>query len=157
MLGYFIIAMILINALGVAINMTLLGISRKFIETEKMPSPFAYSMVFMTSPKRHIDYWETSTNNNDYFENMTIVPPKFPDLVALFNRVQEIAQAQNAFRKRQERQKWLSSVEKEWNKVFSRYDYLMLFVFEMFNLIVLLLFLRASWLPLPELPDDFSV
>lgn len=149
--------MILINALGVAINMTLLGISRKLIEQETMPSALAYHLVFMNSPKRDIDYWKAGTNNHEYFENMTISPPKFPDLVALFNRVQEIAQAQNAFRKRQEKQKWLASVEKEWNKVFSRYDYLMLFIFEMLNLIVLLLFLRVSWLPVPDLPEDFSV
>jgi hypothetical protein len=77
--------------------------------------------------------------------------------MALFNRVQEIAQAQTAFRKRQEKQKWLAAVEKEWNKVFARYDYLMLFIFEGINLIVLLLFLRVSWLDIPTLPDDFSV
>jgi nicotinic acetylcholine receptor len=110
LLGYFIIAMILINALGVAINMSILGVSRKFIETEKMPGPLAYSMVFMNSPKRQIDYWEAGAGNLDYFEGLTIQPPKFPDLVALFNRVQEIAQAQNVFRKRQEKQKWLNAV-----------------------------------------------
>jgi hypothetical protein len=111
----------------------------------------------MRSPKRQIDYWEAGSNNLDYFEGMTINPPKFPDLIALFNRVQEIAIAQNAFKKRIEKAKWIAAVEKEWNKIFSRYDYFMLFIFEMLNLVVLLLFLRVSWLPLPELPDDFSV
>jgi len=92
-------------------------------------------------------------NPNQFFR----FSPKFPDLIALFSRVQEIAQAQNAFRKRQEKQKWQAAVEKEWNRIFSRYDYLMLFIFQLLNLVVLFFFLRVSWLPLPELPDDFTV
>jgi len=74
LLGYYIIAVILICALGVVISMTFLGVSRQFIETELMPGPLAYSFVFLKPPKRSVNYWEAGVNNLDYFEGMTVAP-----------------------------------------------------------------------------------
>ncbi|CAD5221868.1 unnamed protein product [Bursaphelenchus okinawaensis] len=157
LLGYYIIAVILLCALGVGISMAMLGISRSMIESENMPSQMAYSMVFMKRPKHFMDYWERMSVLEQMENDIHVAPPKFPDLIALFSRVQEIADAQIAFRKKIEKQKWLASVEKEWNRIFARYDYLFLLIFQVLNLVVLMLFLRFSWLPIPELPTEFVV
>ncbi|KAI6239712.1 CRE-LGC-9 protein [Aphelenchoides fujianensis] len=158
LLGFFIIGDILLVAGAVAVSTFLLSLNRKLIDGGNMPSSIAYTLALLRAPKHRTDYWQTGVNNSlDFYESTTITPPKFPDLHALFARVQEIAQAQNAYRKIQEKRKWSQACEREWNRVFSRLDYLMLFVFEAANIVVLILFVRVSWLPLPELPDDFAV
>jgi hypothetical protein len=102
---------------------------------------------------------------------------KLPGYLAIYDRVREIADAQTALREKLERRKWralvgfkLSSrffalkkihfcrwfqVRKEWNRVFNRFDYFFLFLFSSMNVGALLFFLRFSWLPVPELPDDY--
>ncbi|KAI6236501.1 Neur-chan-LBD domain-containing protein [Aphelenchoides besseyi] len=157
LLGYFIIAIILLCASAVAVSTLLLGLNRKLIDSHKMPSNIAYTIALLRAPKKPRDYWQAGLNNMDYFDGLTVTPPKFPDLAALFNRVQEIAQTQIEFRKMQQKRKWYNAIEKEWNRVFSRIDYLLLFIFEALNLLILILFLRQSWIPVPELPSDFSV
>ncbi|KAI6214062.1 Neur-chan-LBD domain-containing protein [Aphelenchoides besseyi] len=151
---YFIIAIILLCASAVAVSTLLLGLNRKLIDSHKMPSNIAYTIALLRAPKKPRDYWQAGLNNMDYFDGLTVTPPKFPDLAALFNRVQEIAQTQIEFRKMQQKKEM---IEKEWNRVFSRIDYLLLFIFEALNLLILILFLRQSWIPVPELPSDFSV
>ncbi|PIO58705.1 hypothetical protein TELCIR_19855 [Teladorsagia circumcincta] len=47
-------------------------------------------------------------------------------------------------------------VEKEWNKIFSRIDHVFLFLFQSANVLVLLMFLRYAFIPVPELPEDFT-
>ncbi|KAH7673010.1 CRE-LGC-9 protein, partial [Aphelenchoides avenae] len=105
LLGYYIISVIILCAVGVGISMALLAVSRSLIQMDKMPSEFAYKIMFMRRKKRPVDYWETTpcTDFSDVFDNP---PPKFPDLAAIYNRVYEIAQSQEAFRKKIERQKW---------------------------------------------------
>uniref|UniRef100_A0AC34F9M9 Neurotransmitter-gated ion-channel ligand-binding domain-containing protein n=1 Tax=Panagrolaimus sp. ES5 TaxID=591445 RepID=A0AC34F9M9_9BILA len=102
LLGYYIIAEIFLCAVGVGISMGFLALSKQFIQTEKMPSAMAYKLLWMEPKKRRIDYWQTS----DYVDNYEMQLPKFPDLIAIYNQIREIAQAQTTFRKKLEKQKW---------------------------------------------------
>ncbi|KAE9556039.1 hypothetical protein FO519_000785 [Halicephalobus sp. NKZ332] len=151
--GYYIIVVIVLCAVAVGVSMGFLALSRQFIQTSKMPSAFAYKCLWMTPRKRQIDYWQAS----DFNENCDVQLPKFPDLIAIYNQIHEIAAAQTTFRKKLEKQRWNNMVETEWNRLFSRFDYFFLFLFQALNLIVLLLFLRNAWLPVPDLPVDFTV
>uniref|UniRef100_A0A7E4ZSM1 Neur_chan_LBD domain-containing protein n=1 Tax=Panagrellus redivivus TaxID=6233 RepID=A0A7E4ZSM1_PANRE len=153
LLGYYIIAVIILCAVAVGISMGYLALSRQFIQTEKMPSALAYKCLWMEPQKRRIDYWLAS----EYSENDEIQLPKFPDLIAIYNQIHEIAMAQKTFRKKLEKQRRYHMVECEWNRLFSRFDYFFLFLFQALNVIILMLFLRNAWLPLPELPADFMV
>ena len=45
-------------------------------------------------------------------------------------------------------------VKNEWARVFSRFDYFFLFVFEILNLAALGVFLQAAWLPVPDLREQ---
>uniref|UniRef100_A0A915E627 Uncharacterized protein n=1 Tax=Ditylenchus dipsaci TaxID=166011 RepID=A0A915E627_9BILA len=141
LLGYYIIAVIVLCALGVAISMAFLAISRKLIQTEQMPSSFAYKLFWVSrkhkpleNDKCHgIDYWlqTTSTlaesfNSQDYTTKESFLT--LPDLLAIYNQVEEIAQSQTTFKKKLEKQKWREEVEKEWNRLFGRFDFMALFV-----------------------------
>ena len=98
--------MIVLCAAAVGISMGFLALSRQFIQTSKMPSAFAYKCLWMTPKKRRIDYWEAS----EYNENYDVQLPKFPDLIAIYNQIHEIAAAQTTFRKKLEKQKWNNMV-----------------------------------------------
>ncbi|VDL73549.1 unnamed protein product [Nippostrongylus brasiliensis] len=126
LLGFYIIVVIMLCAIGVAISMALLGLSRSYIQTEQLPSKMAYS-------------------------------PRFPDLAAIYRQLAEVARAQKTYRERMERLYWNNRVEKEWNRVFSRVDHVFLFLFQSANIMVLLMFLRYAFIPVPALPDDFTV
>ncbi|KAK5985588.1 hypothetical protein GCK32_010688, partial [Trichostrongylus colubriformis] len=126
LLGFYIIVVIMLCAIGVAISMALLGMSRSYIQTEQLPSRMAYR-------------------------------PRFPDLAAIYAQLTEVSRAQRTYRERIERMQWNCRVEKEWNKIFSRIDHIFLFLFQSANVLVLLMFLRYAFIPVPELPDDFAV
>ncbi|PIO72461.1 Neurotransmitter-gated ion-channel ligand binding domain protein [Teladorsagia circumcincta] len=126
LLGFYIIVVIMLCAIGVAISMALLGMSRSYIQTEQLPSKMAYR-------------------------------PRFPDLAAIYNQLIEVSRAQRTYRERMERSQWSLRVEKEWNKIFSRIDHVFLFLFQSANVLVLLMFLRYAFIPVPELPEDFTV
>ena len=77
-------------------------------------------------------------------------------MLAIYIQLQVVVDAQRRFRekieKRKERQMVILKVltlngtqiqvEREWNRIFSRFDYFFLFVFSLGNLAILLLFLR---------------
>ncbi|KAK0399699.1 hypothetical protein QR680_003167 [Steinernema hermaphroditum] len=153
LLGYYIIAVIVLCAIAVCISMGFLALSRQFIQTEKLPSAFAYRLLWMQPNKKRMDFWETT----EYLDGYEIDIPKFPDLLAIYTSLQEIVHAQQAFRKKLEKQQVQRAVEKEWNRLFSRFDYFFLFLFQSLNILILLFFLRNAWLPTPSLPDDFAV
>lgn len=71
LLGYYIISVIILCALGVGLSMALLAVSRSLIQMDKMPSEFAYKMMCMRRKKRPVDYWETTpcTDFSDVFDN----------------------------------------------------------------------------------------
>uniref|UniRef100_A0A914EEW8 Neurotransmitter-gated ion-channel ligand-binding domain-containing protein n=1 Tax=Acrobeloides nanus TaxID=290746 RepID=A0A914EEW8_9BILA len=153
LLGFYIIFVIFLCALAVTISMGFLAFSRKCIQTEKFPSVFAYRCLWMTPKKFKMNYWDT----NGCVEQFQALVPKFPDLIAIWNQIHEIANAQLVYKKKVEKQKFKLAVEKEWNRLFMRFDYFFLFLFEAINLLILVVFLRKAWLPIPDLPEDFSV
>ncbi|CAJ0937030.1 unnamed protein product, partial [Mesorhabditis belari] len=153
LLGFYIIVVIMLCAVGVAISMALLGLSRSYIQTEQMPSNAAYRLLIM-SPMKKVD---SITVNNYAPIEMIKNAPKFPDLAAIYIQLTEVARAQKTYRERIERAAWNGRVEKEWNRIFARVDHVFLFLFESLNLLILLLFLRYAFLPVPDLPDDFTV
>uniref|UniRef100_A0A0K0EJU8 Neur_chan_LBD domain-containing protein n=1 Tax=Strongyloides stercoralis TaxID=6248 RepID=A0A0K0EJU8_STRER len=153
LLGYYIIAVIILCAVAVAVSMALLALSRHFIQTQELPSSFAYRVLWMMPKRRPVDYWETDHSE----EETKILLPKYSDLIAIYNQVRHISIAQIRFRKKLEKQQMHSLIEKEWNKLFSRFDFFFLFIFQLLNLIILALFLRNAYSPTPSVPDDFAV
>ncbi|KAI6187102.1 hypothetical protein M3Y98_00206000 [Aphelenchoides besseyi] len=71
LLGYFIIAIILLCASAVAVSTLLLGLNRKLIDSHKMPSNIAYTIALLQAPKHQSDYWQAGLNNMDYFDGLT--------------------------------------------------------------------------------------
>ncbi|CAJ0566256.1 unnamed protein product, partial [Mesorhabditis spiculigera] len=143
LLGFYIIVVIMLCAVGVAISMALLGLSRSYIQTERMPSTQAYRILMLQPMKK------CAMNGLSH--------PKFPDLAAIYVQLTEVARAQKTYRERIERSVWLNRVEKEWNRMFGRVDHIFLGIFELLNFLILVLFLRYAFLPVPDLPDDFTV
>uniref|UniRef100_A0A914HVP4 Uncharacterized protein n=1 Tax=Globodera rostochiensis TaxID=31243 RepID=A0A914HVP4_GLORO len=78
-------------------------------------------------------------------------------LLAFNCQLKEIVAAQRVFRKKIEKRKRHVTVEKEWNRVFSQFDYFFLFVFSAANLCLLFMFLRYSWQPIPQISPNFAV
>lgn len=154
LLGFYIIVVIMLCAIGVAISMTLLGLSRSYIQTEQLPSKLAYRMLLLTPTKGMRAGGHSPIASS---EKVAKITPRFPDLVAIYNQLTEVARAQKTYRERMERLQWGSRVEKEWNRVFSRIDHVFLFLFQSANIMVLLMFLRYAFIPVPDLPDDFAV
>uniref|UniRef100_A0A8R1I2I4 Uncharacterized protein n=1 Tax=Caenorhabditis japonica TaxID=281687 RepID=A0A8R1I2I4_CAEJA len=154
LLGYYIMLVILLCAIGVAVSMAMLSMSRSCIQTSKMPPPHYYRLLFL-------NVCRVVKQNNGMAapvnEKPTSISPRFPDLIAIYNQLIEVARAQRAYRERIEKQKWQHRVEVEWNKIFARVDFFFLFLFEMFNVLVLVLFLRYAFLPVPPLPENFSI
>ncbi|CAD6190679.1 unnamed protein product [Caenorhabditis auriculariae] len=154
LLGYYIMMVILLCAIGVAVSMAMLSMSRSCIQTSRMPPPPYYRLLFLRVAKVAK---ANGLNNQHVNEKPTTVTPRFPDLIAIYNQLIEVARAQKAYRERIEKQKWQRKVEVEWNKIFARVDFFFLFLFEMFNLLVLLLFLRYAFVAVPPLPENFSI
>uniref|UniRef100_A0AC35TY27 Neur_chan_LBD domain-containing protein n=1 Tax=Rhabditophanes sp. KR3021 TaxID=114890 RepID=A0AC35TY27_9BILA len=153
LLGYYIICVIILCAIAVAFSMCLLALSRHFIQTQKLPSAFAYRVLWMMPKRRPIDYWET----DHLSDNAKPLLPKFADLLTIYHQIRHITLAQIKFRKKLEKQQMHTLIEKEWNRLFSRFDYFFLFLFQLLNLVILGWFLRNAWSPTPKVPDNFSV
>lgn len=178
LLGYYIMTSIILCAIAVGVSMTLLAISRQLIQSNQLPSESTYRILFMRSSKtRASGFWklgesgysnymntlymncngttqngvEPSTENNN---GTSVSLLKIPGFFTIYNRVREIAEAQMLFREKLEKRKWRSLVRREWNRVFTRFDYAFLFIFSAINLGALLYFLQFSWLPIPALPED---
>ncbi|CAB3409181.1 unnamed protein product [Caenorhabditis bovis] len=154
LLGYYIMMVILLCAIGVAVSMAMLSMSRSCIQTAKMPPPHYYRLLFLNVCRVVKQNGLLAQPIN---EKPTTITPKFPDLISIYNQLVEVARAQKAYRERIEKQKWQSRVEIEWNKIFARIDFFFLFLFQMFNVLILVLFLRYAFLPVPPLPENFSI
>ncbi|EFO95637.1 CRE-LGC-9 protein [Caenorhabditis remanei] len=155
LLGYYIMLVILLCAIGVAVSMAMLSMSRSCIQTSKMPPPHYYRLLFLNVCR--VVKQNGVNSGVPMNEKPTTITPRFPDLISIYNQLIEVARAQRTYRERIEKQKWQHRVEIEWNKIFARVDFFFLFLFEMFNVLVLVLFLRYAFLPVPPLPDNFSI
>ncbi|ETN83571.1 hypothetical protein NECAME_07329 [Necator americanus] len=80
--------------------------------------------------------------------------PKVPELVLIYNILEEIAESHRNLRRKTEQKMQRKNVQHEWAKVFSRFDYFFLFIFELLNMAALAVFLRVAWLPTPELREQ---
>ncbi|VDM41119.1 unnamed protein product [Toxocara canis] len=157
--GYYIVAVILLCAVAVGISMASLAINRQLIHKGKLPTRLTYRMLLVSPFKDSKKRRHTCTTKilDCVAECEQPKSLQFPDLELIYSRLLEIAESQRSFRRKLEMQLLRKSVELEWNKVFSRFDYFFLFIFELLNLIILLMFLRNGFLPVPQLPNDFAV
>ncbi|VDP22991.1 unnamed protein product [Heligmosomoides polygyrus] len=105
--GFYIIVVIMLCAIGVAISMTLLGLSRSYIQTEQLPSKLAYRMLLLTPTKGMRAGGHSPIASS---EKVAKITPRFPDLVAIYNQLTEVARAQKTYRERMERLQWGSRV-----------------------------------------------
>ncbi|KHN87591.1 Acetylcholine receptor subunit alpha-type deg-3 [Toxocara canis] len=152
-------AVILLCAVAVGISMASLAINRQLIHKGKLPTRLTYRMLLVSPFKDSKKRRHTCTTKilDCVAECEQPKSLQFPDLELIYSRLLEIAESQRSFRRKLEMQLLRKSVELEWNKVFSRFDYFFLFIFELLNLIILLMFLRNGFLPVPQLPNDFAV
>ncbi|KAF8375573.1 lgc-9, partial [Pristionchus pacificus] len=166
LLGYFIVAEILVCALAVAVSMGLLSASRSRIQEERMPSEWLYALLFLQT-KRKMKFPEKvysanpplihveSIKGDEVWERRESI--KIAGITSVLNYMTEIANSQRVKRDQIERSKWKSKLEYQWNRIFSRLDHFLLLSFQLINLATLLAFLRYAFHPIPSLPSDFSV
>ncbi|KAK0399698.1 hypothetical protein QR680_003166 [Steinernema hermaphroditum] len=151
LLGYYILIVILLCAVAVGISMAFLGLSRKFIEKGQMPSHIAYRLMMVQpsalSCRRRIGQGRES---KDFYNDHRV---KIPDLSLIHEQLMELVETQRMFRRRLEKEQIKHLVEMEWSRIFSRFDYVFLTVFQVLNLIVLMLFLRFAWSPTPAIRE----
>ncbi|PAV77834.1 hypothetical protein WR25_19970 [Diploscapter pachys] len=82
---------------------------------------------------------------------------KIPELNMIYQTIEEIAESHRSMRRKLEQKAHKKLIEKEWNRVFTRFDYFFLSLFELLNLAALAIFLRVAWLPTPELDPEVSL
>ncbi|VDO91045.1 unnamed protein product [Heligmosomoides polygyrus] len=129
LLGYYILIVILLCAIAVSISMAFLAISRQYIQKGQVLRQAGVLIEF--SNKMGI-----------------------PELAVIYNVLEEIAESHRNLRRKTEQKMHRKAVHHEWARVFSRFDYFFLFIFELLNLAALAVFLRVAWLPTPELRDQ---
>lgn len=167
LLGYYIVAEILVCALAVAVSMGLLSASRARIQEERMPSEWLYALLFLQTKRKlklpekvyscnppliHVD---SIKGDDEVWERRESL--KIAGVNSILNHLIEIANSQRVKKEQIERSKWKAKLEYQWNRIFSRLDHFLLLSFQLINLATLLAFLRYAFHPIPSLPSDFSV
>ncbi|CAB3409777.1 unnamed protein product [Caenorhabditis bovis] len=89
-----------------------------------------------------------------YRRIMRIQSSKIPEIRTICQMIEEIAESHRSMRKKAEQKASKKLIELEWARVFARFDYFFLVVFETLNLSALAVFLRVAWLPTPELREQ---
>ncbi|PAV56878.1 hypothetical protein WR25_20680 isoform C [Diploscapter pachys] len=158
LLGYYILIVILLCAIAVTVSMIFLSVSRYYIHREQMPSKKLFRALFMDEYRKR----RNTVNRGAYFpysEDSNCVPTisKIPELNMIYQTIEEIAESHRSMRRKLEQKAHKKLVEKEWNRVFTRFDYFFLSLFELLNLAALTIFLRVAWLPTPELDPEVSL
>ncbi|CAJ0959349.1 unnamed protein product, partial [Mesorhabditis belari] len=149
LLGYYILIVICLCAVGVSISMTFLAIAKQYIQRNETPSRNMLRLFLMNPDrKRRSTVYRTSFYRPDF---ISLDKMKSPELFAIYAVLEEIAETQRSFRRKQEQKMNRKMVEHEWSRVFGRFDHFFLFVFEVLNLAALAVFLRVAWFPTPEL------
>ncbi|KAK6751640.1 hypothetical protein RB195_003203 [Necator americanus] len=155
LLGYYILIVILLCAVAVSISMAFLAISRQYIQKDQMPSKrMLRFMLIPESRKRRSTVLTRNSFHNACLDKESIDRPKVPELVLIYNILEEIAESHRNLRRKTEQKMQRKNVQHEWAKVFSRFDYFFLFIFELLNMAALAVFLRVAWLPTPELREQ---
>lgn len=163
LLGYYIILAIVLCAVGVGVSMGMLAISRQLIQNGELPSPKVYRWLWLEPYQERLSrtykhFRDSREFFNQKFANGANNPiPKVPELLAIYLQMQVIVDAQRKFREKIEQHRERQMVEREWNRVFSRFDYCFLFLFSLGNVGILALFMRYKFYPSPDLPEDFWI
>uniref|UniRef100_A0A914KHH0 Uncharacterized protein n=1 Tax=Meloidogyne incognita TaxID=6306 RepID=A0A914KHH0_MELIC len=183
LLGHYIIFTIVLCAVGVGVSMLLLAMSRHFIQSGELPSEKLYRNLlldphqekhyhhsaFSSAYKNYkdsreplnnnceLDYYTNNNNKNGQPTNFILKPKISYEFQTIQSQLQIIVDAQKKFREKIEIHKERQMIQREWNRVFARFDYLFLFLFSGANLLFLILFLRYMWHPAAELPVDFGL
>ncbi|CAK5107755.1 unnamed protein product [Meloidogyne enterolobii] len=183
LLGHYIIFTIVLCAVGVGVSMLLLAMSRHFIQSGELPSEKLYrnlllnpyqekhyhTSAFSSAYKNYkdsreplnnnceLDYYTNNNNKNGQPNNFILKPKISYEFQTIQSQLQIIVDAQKKFREKIEMHKERQMIQREWNRVFARFDYLFLFIFSGANLLFLILFLRYMWHPAAELPVDFGL
>ncbi|EYC29377.1 hypothetical protein Y032_0006g2946 [Ancylostoma ceylanicum] len=155
LLGYYILIVILLCAVAVSISMAFLAISRQYIQKDQMPSK--RMLRFMLIPeyrKRRSTVITRNSFYNVYPDKESNDRPKVPELALIYHILEEIADSHRNLRRKNEQKMHRKAVQHEWARVFSRFDYFFLFIFELLNMAALAVFLRVAWLPTPELREQ---
>uniref|UniRef100_A0AC35TZR6 Neur_chan_LBD domain-containing protein n=1 Tax=Rhabditophanes sp. KR3021 TaxID=114890 RepID=A0AC35TZR6_9BILA len=162
LLGYYILAVILICATAVAVSMTFLAINKKLIQHHKMPTDFAYRVMWVRprtrESRRHYSKMSSMVMfqpNIERIKKLQGMIPKFESigLEAIYHEVASIVHYSQSLIFRLKRKEAKKAIEFEWNRIFVRLDYCCLFVFEILNLLVLAFFLQFAWVKPPEMPE----
>ncbi|CAD5227927.1 unnamed protein product [Bursaphelenchus xylophilus] len=78
---------------------------------------------------------------------------QFDDLNKIYRLVRYLAEENRSLKRKNERKKMREAIEKEWSRVFSRLDYMLLIVFQALNGMALLFFLQFAWAPPPPIRE----
>ncbi|CAD6198596.1 unnamed protein product [Caenorhabditis auriculariae] len=155
LLGYYILVVIVLCAVAVGISMAFLAVSRHYIHKEQMPSKKLLRLMFLSEHRKRRSTVNRGSFNYHYSqENDCIHYSKVAELNAICSLMEEVAESHRSMRRKAAQKANKILVEREWARVFSRFDYLFLVVFEMLNLSALAVFLRVAWLPTPELREQ---
>ncbi|XGW28129.1 hypothetical protein V3C99_008160 [Haemonchus contortus] len=151
LLGYYILMVILLCAIAVSISMAFLAISRQYIQKDQMPSKRILRWMYISEYRKRKS---TATHRNSSYTFMDKERSKIPELAQIYSILEEIADSHRNLRRKTDQKMHRRAVQHEWARVFSRFDYFFLFVFQMLNMAALAIFLRVAWLPTPELRDQ---
>lgn len=150
LLGYYILIVILLCAIAVSISMAFLAISRQYIQKDQMPSKRIMRLMFIPESRKRRSTVNIRHSSYEKESNKMGIP----ELAVIYNVLEEIAESHRNLRRKTEQKMHRKAVHHEWARVFSRFDYFFLFIFELLNLAALAVFLRVAWLPTPELRDQ---
>ncbi|CAD5221732.1 unnamed protein product [Bursaphelenchus okinawaensis] len=78
---------------------------------------------------------------------------QFDDLNKIYRLVKYLAEENRSLKRKQERKKLRDMIEKEWARVFSRLDYILLTIFQSLNAVALLFFLQFAWVAPPPIRE----
>ncbi|CAI5448772.1 unnamed protein product [Caenorhabditis angaria] len=155
LLGYYILVVIVLCAVAVGISMAFLAVSRHFIQKEQMPSKRLLRMMFLTEYRKRRSTIFRGVHNYRHSQDCdNQMYSKVPEIQSICNMMEEIADSHRSMRRKADAKANKKLVEKEWSRVFARFDYFFLVVFQTFNLTALAVFLRVAWLPTPELREQ---
>ncbi|ULT94709.1 hypothetical protein L3Y34_003866 [Caenorhabditis briggsae] len=155
LLGYYILVVIVLCAVAVGISMAFLAVSRHYIQKEQMPSKRLLRFMFLNEYRKRRSTVFRGVHNYRFSQECDdLMYSKVPEIQSICMMMEEIADSHRSMRRKADMKANKKLIEREWARVFARFDYFFLVVFETLNLSALAVFLRVAWLPTPELRDQ---
>ncbi|CAI2352012.1 unnamed protein product [Caenorhabditis sp. 36 PRJEB53466] len=155
LLGYYILVVIVLCAVAVGISMAFLAVSRHYIHKEQMPSKRLLRFMFLNEYRKRRSTVFRGVHNYRFSQECDdLMYSKVPEIQSMCMMMEEIADSHRSMRRKADMKANKKLIEREWSRVFARFDYFFLVVFETLNLSALAVFLRVAWLPTPELREQ---